>query len=1189
MLFVIASLPAFKYDKCLVRSCPTLYSRSCTHVDTAVRMFQLHSDDDPDDDDSNVDQTGADCSGYCTRIDSYDLFQCKQCEFMHRFPSKVLRHFNYRHTKHCPYKCAYCDFRSVESGKVKRHCASAHRGQPPTVIKVEGDAGGASDTVGVVMSRSNKDEDVETEENDEDEPEGDDQSWWRRYVKTAADNNQMISCTLCGYQQVGMSALKRHVLAIHLGFTPFACKYCEFSTMEIRKVREHIKKTHPGLACKVIRRKYSERAADSVEHGVKVGHTSAAVGNAPHGIPSSMQSTSASATSTGVYIGLASSSTDTPIAQTMNTEINNTSMLSTMVLNVKPEPLSNDPLLNAPRLREQHIKFYKCIYCQFCSEDRFDDIRDHIFIAHLHRNHFNCAHCEFGSMTKGDVISHCLVDHPGQDQKVNEDREHSRSISILETHGDVLLVGMMSKDNVPLIELPKNLQAEMPSLGETPAPKASEVTQHEEEGKASPSVNVKSTKPVLDGSRKTRSKKGHGLHTCKKCGFAGMWYITVGNHILRTHLGMHSYGCTYCSVEFDGYKRMRTHVKTSHPRKKMCISYNAVKHRKLVTPHMKTPADAKKRRVNTASAPSALSKPQTPSQKKQANIRTYPVFRLQKKIQSGTHSGNRSTAAVGNARDVDDATSTCSESKPIKSRSSSTGINDAPSSAFLWKCKTCGTKLAMLEAMRNHVLTQHMHLQPFQCAVCDFGEGSTDLVETHIRETHQHSRIHIPVMDVVTEKADGLKKQMIRVRAKKAPVSTDASNGETFGYTHTVGKTGLSMYKCNLCDHEVRSKDKMVFHYKSHAQFRSYGCGYCAYKAVNKFFVQKHINKVHEGRPLKYHFSEKSGDDVENPTSGAELSTSETTVLSSAGQYTASKRMSPGDKASAQDVKPTTADTTTTAACDSEFVMPSPVGSLSTDDCQRPMYACLMCGKTKMQQQSVQYHVMSEHLNYKPYRCKYCKHTGTNRRCVRDHITSKHAGKPISISYRRQKRLEDIVSENVIQAINVSIADDATKPSQGDGDGSPKPPQTTDDTTNEPTTPSNESFKCVLCKGYSTSWKFGMLRHITKEIEYSPFECPYCPYCTNRQDEVRQHVKATHPQLKVTVRFNKNETKENRALELLEMSVVARDTGAASSAEQLHGESLKVLSRTLFVETLPSTFFWRPCLLVCGFTSLLGS
>ena len=1111
----------------------------------------------------SVDQTGADCSGYCTRVDSYDLFQCKQCEFMHRFPSKVLRHFNYRHTKHCPYKCAYCDFRSVESGKVKRHCSSAHRGQPPTVIKVEGDAS-TSDTVGVVMSRSNKDEDVETEDNDEDEPDGDDQSWWRRYVKTS--DNQMISCTLCGYQQVGMSALKRHVLAIHLGFTPFACKYCDFSTMEIRKVREHIKKMHPGLACKVIRRKYSERqqTADSVVHGIKVGHTSSAVGqgNTSHGAPSCTQSEPVDATATGRgYIGVTSALTDTPIAQ--GTEVNNVSMLSTTVLNVKPEPLSNDTL-NVPRRETQHIKFYKCIYCDFCSEDRFDDIRDHIFVAHLHRNHFNCVHCEFGSMTKGDVISHCVKDHPGQDQKVNEDREYSRSISILETHGDVLLVGMLSKDNVPLIELPKNLQADTPYISETHAPKASEVT-HLVEVKTSSSnvksssVNVKSTGSVLG---KKKGKKGRGLHTCKKCGFTGMWYITVGNHILRTHLNMHCFGCTYCSVEFDGYKRMRNHIKSSHPRKKMCISYNAVKHRKRISPYMKTPADCKKRSARSAPAPSAPPKSHTHSQKKQESTSRSRVFGLQKKSQSGTHNRNRSTTAVCDERVIDDATSTCSDTKSTKSHSS-TGCNDAPSSGFLWKCTTCGTKLAMLEAMRIHVLTQHLNLQPFQCAVCDFGESSTDLVETHIREMHQHSRIHIPVMDVVAEKADGLKKEMIRVRAKKTPVLTDTINSDTFDCTHTIGKSGESVYKCNLCDHEVKSKSKMLFHYKTHAQFRSYGCGYCAYKAVNKFFVQKHINKVHAGRSLKYHFSEKAGngihDDVEIPTSGAESGNSETTVLSTAGQYTASKRMSPRDKGNAQDVIPTM------AASNSEFVMPSSVGSLSTDDCQKPMYACLMCGKTKLQQQSVQHHVMADHLKYKPYRCKYCKHTGTNRRCVRDHIISKHAGKPISISYKRQKKLEDIVNENVIQAINVSITDDATKPSQGDGDDASKRPQTTDDTTNEPTTPSNESFTCVLCKGYSTCWKFGMLRHITREIEYSPFECPYCSYRTNRQDEVRQHVKTNHPDLKVTVKFNKNEAKENRALELLEMSVVARDAGPASSGEQLPGESFK-----LFVETLPS-------------------
>ena len=229
--------------------------------------------------------------------------------------------------------------------------------------------------------------------------------------------------------------------------------------------------------------------------------------------------------------------------------------------------------------------------------------------------------------------------------------------------------------------------------------------------------------------------------------------------------------------------------------------------------------------------------------------------------------------------------------------------SDAPSSGFLWKCSTCGTKLAMLEAMRIHVLTQHMDLQPYQCAVCDFGGGSTDLVEAHIRETHQHSRIHIPVVDVVEEKVDSLKKEMIRVRAKKAQVSTDATNSVTFDYTElcTIGKSGESVYVCDLCDQEVESNSEMVSHRLSHALLCSYDCGYCDYKSDSKYLVQMHTNNVHGGRSLKYGFSETSSDDICDKVSNA-TAVAESTVTSSAGQRTVTKKTSSSKPADSNEV-----------------------------------------------------------------------------------------------------------------------------------------------------------------------------------------------------------------------------------------------------------------------------------------------
>ena len=1187
-------------------------------------MFQFHSDNDelPDDEESSVGQTSADCSSYCTRVDSYDLFQCRQCEFMHRFPSKVLRHFNYRHTKHCPYQCGYCDFRSVESGKVKRHCGSAHRGQPAKVIKVDVDAK-TSEPVGVLMSGSNKDEDVETEDNDEndDRPDEDSQMWWRQHVQTA--DNQMVCCRLCGYRQVGMSALKRHILAIHLGFTPFACKYCDFSTMEIRKVREHIKKIHPGLAIKVIRRKYMsdtgrERAVGSPMHGVKVSHTSTDVGGTnitqsplpsiryrprPAGIPASE----------ACAFDNISTFTDMLITQSAENRTSTPApLLLSTALNVKPEPLAIDPSLDVP---QHHLTFYKCIYCDFCSEEHLHDIRDHIFVAHLRRNHFMCAHCHFGSMTRDDVIAHCSTDHPDKIQKVNEDKTHSRNISILETHGDVLLVGMMSNDNVPLIELPMNIQEGAATCNEfeaqaTAAPGVGQQATNDtmpsrcvkptarKSTSNSPSTNPKKRTEGLNARPMKKHKKGARVtYTCKSCGFSNIRMDAMEKHVVRIHMRQMRMGCPYCAVKYSCERYVRKHIIVVHPGEKVLHNNAIAQNRKVIRTFITT-APARRPGVS-APAPSAVVESQTQSKKKPGNTDRFNVSGVRQMSQLRTGDRAHSTITIGPA--VEDAED---DGKLTQLRSSAVS-EDSPTSGFLWKCTTCGTKLAMLEEMRCHVLIEHMDLQPYQCSVCDFGGRSNDLVAAHIRDTHQHSRIHIPVVDVTAEKCDCLKEKMARVRMKKKtpspPAETVSNSNEKFDYSKlcTTSKHGETVYRCDLCDHEVRSKSTMMHHRRSHSRFQPFGCSYCAYKSSKRVFLESHIHSVHAGRPLKYHFIEKDGtdshDEDENHTSAAE-SNSEKTVLNRGVQSTLNKTTprTPTDPPTAA----VTAEGRVKAACSSDIVVPSSEDNVDSDDCQRQMFACVMCGKTMLLRTSVRHHIMLDHLNYRPFKCNYCKYTGTHRRGVRAHIMKCHARKECIIVLRSKKNLETIVETNITQATDLN---DASKPPKSNKDNVNKSKKSNKDNVNksqksnkdnvnkspednwdhlnkspegnkdnvnkDPTNKSTESqdvptesYLCVLCKTFTASWKHGMLRHIAREINYSPFLCPHCSFSTSRQDTVRTHIKSAHPNLEVYVKFNKDDAKEQRALELLEMSVVPHDANmVGSNAEETSGESSEFL------------------------------
>jgi hypothetical protein len=81
--------------------------------------------------------TQQDYSEFCAKIPNSELYRCHRCSFTNRFPSKVKRHFYYRHAKVPPYRCGHCPFEAVERGKVARHSQLVHRSLPVIVVQQE--------------------------------------------------------------------------------------------------------------------------------------------------------------------------------------------------------------------------------------------------------------------------------------------------------------------------------------------------------------------------------------------------------------------------------------------------------------------------------------------------------------------------------------------------------------------------------------------------------------------------------------------------------------------------------------------------------------------------------------------------------------------------------------------------------------------------------------------------------------------------------------------------------------------------------------------------------------------------------------------------------------------------------------------------------------------------------------------
>ena len=205
---------------------------------------------------------------YCVRVHNMDLYRCTKCVFMHRFPSKVRRHYFYKHAKCYPYKCGHCTFEAVESGKIKRHCVLMHDLLPIKVIKrqIENDPS-STPSEGVVMTDARHD-DVNIIDDDGTTVADDTDGWIEAFIaKTHNDNHQQ--CRICGYVQMGASSVKRHVLAVHLKFYPYGCRYCSYAQVELNKVKKHIEHSHPGRPCTVVKRKLGVPPAECGDDDVQ--------------------------------------------------------------------------------------------------------------------------------------------------------------------------------------------------------------------------------------------------------------------------------------------------------------------------------------------------------------------------------------------------------------------------------------------------------------------------------------------------------------------------------------------------------------------------------------------------------------------------------------------------------------------------------------------------------------------------------------------------------------------------------------------------------------------------------------------------------------------------------------------------------------------------------------------------------
>ena len=207
---------------------------------------------------------------------------------------------------------------------------------------------------------------------------------------------------------------------------------------------------------------------------------------------------------------------------------------------------------------------------------------------------------------------------------MNEDRDHSHSISILETRGDVHLVGILSSGNVSLLEVPTSLQEHSTERCQTHVAETSGVTRY-----AACDTSGGETKvPTTTSTRSRTNVRQNNTYSCMKCDFSRERRSLVRDHVACVHLATKSFGCPYCAMEHSLSNSIRKHIQMSHPRKKVHF-INPMMHKlKLISSHITF--------NHSQPAVNATALSDTPKQQRRKKHRNGSSLELRKNVRKGT-------------------------------------------------------------------------------------------------------------------------------------------------------------------------------------------------------------------------------------------------------------------------------------------------------------------------------------------------------------------------------------------------------------------------------------------------------------------------------------------------------------------------------------------------------------------------
>ena len=962
--------------------------------------------------------TPQDYSEFCAKLPNSELFQCHRCHFTHRFPSKVKRHYHYRHSTVMPYRCGHCPFAAVERGKVVKHWQVIHRSLPMSIIQQESVAASV-DAVSTPLSVDNSDSVMDAQsdvsamnelpdmnlnlsEIVKQEPIDFDCEAPALDYYPITDNTSTVSedaklrssvvanksprltglesengvdqlgsvrggrmcrrqfqCAYCGViSRWNRRDICLHVMHVHLQRRVFTCRYCSFGNSKSKMlVRAHCVKFHPSRVVSVRDDTNIANAVTAVDE--KNGVVTVAF--APNGSP---------ILDTDQLQEYMARNKITPMPLSVNKK-------RTATLSSKPKPdeqaptasggyrhslrlrsADKEPVDKQPAAAEVNVSAskarWKCRLCGFANE-RVGRVKYHIICRHLNLKPFSCPHCHLYLWKLQAVESHIDRCHPGLERSV------------------VATVEEMSS------YLKRNVEQALPDANGISKSSAMPAKSSPVPANRSAVISLSSSKPTY--------------FRCKLCGFQDVRNDKTKYHIVKQHLKLRQFSCPYCHLYLWGRQQVARHVEEKHPgfevriqrtfqeyeqflRNNVCKvemaggTLTAVPSAGPLSPSASVSGDQlvayQRSTTLVARLPCDLCSFVTDSEMSlSAHRRSHRLYQcmhcrfrhtLVAKVQSHCLSMHPTQPVQYKQWTPSALSSLASGHNDLLNMR-----DDTSDCLKFYPCDFCPSHFSTQSALDGHLTLVHDHV--YRCHLCGVKLSSREDLDMHSYEEHPGEPV---VVDIVPSEST-IEQNGSRLQTKRlADSSMDDDNADQESAkrqkldTSVSSDSNLSLYKCRLCPYSCHKVTVMRHHVMSHLRYHPYMCPYCnVLRSVKSFPVKKHIRLKHPGKEECFLFVQNKVLENKVEKSFYHVPPKSTPVSGARdGGYVKNSCENDGDDSDDQPPQ---------LEREVEPVKLT-IGLSSTQIGQhKVLYRCMMCGLKTHIRMDMRHHLMRE-IQYKPFK-----------------------------------------------------------------------------------------------------------------------------------------------------------------------------------------------------------------------------